>query len=200
MKNLESKTDQQLIRRVQNKNCEESLKILINRHSPLCYKIYKKYTPSFNVKNIDLNEVYQQKDYIIYKTVISYKSNKKVKFSTWLGNQIRYQCLNAINKKEDIIYLEQKKLQFLIDKNNTEDKTSKLVELKEYIITLLDQLKDERISKIFNMRYFQNTSSQTWTKIGKKMKMSTQNAINLHNKGVQILKNKLTSKDLFDKI
>lgn len=200
MKNLENKTDQQLIRRVQNKNCEESLKILINRHSPLCYKIYKKYTPSFNVKNIDLNEVYQQKDYIIYKTVISYKSNKKVKFSTWLGNQIRYQCLNAINKKEDIIYLEQKELQFLIDKNNTEDETSKLVELKEYIITLLDQLKDERISKIFNMRYFQNTSSQTWTKIGKKMKMSTQNAINLHNKGVQILKNKLTSKDLFDKI
>jgi RNA polymerase sigma factor (sigma-70 family) len=200
MKNLENKTDQQLIRRVQNKNCEESLKILINRHSPLCYKIYKKYTPSFNVKNIDLNEVYQQKDYIIYKTVISYKSNKKVKFSTWLGNQIRYQCLNAINKKEDIIYLEQKELQFLIDKNNAEDKTSKLVELKEYIITLLDQLKDERISKIFNMRYFQNTSSQTWTKIGKKMKMSTQNAINLHNKGVQILKNKLTSKDLFDKI
>jgi len=199
MINLENKTDLQLIRRVQNKNCEDSLKILIARHSPLCYKIYKKYVPSFNVKNIDLNEIYQQKDYVIYKTIMSFKSNKKVKFSTWLGNQIRYQCLNAINKKEDIIYLEQSELQYLIDKN-VEDKTSNLVELKEYIITLLDQLRDDRISKIFNMRYFQNTSSQTWTKIGKKMKMSTQNAINLHNKGVQILKNKLTSKDLFDKI
>jgi hypothetical protein len=50
------------------------------------------------------------------------------------------------------------------------------------------------------MRYFEDASNQTWTKIGKKMNMSTQNAINLHNKGVQILKNKLTSKDLFDKI
>jgi DNA-directed RNA polymerase sigma subunit (sigma70/sigma32) len=75
-----------------------------------------------------------------------------------------------------------------------------LVELKEYITLLLDQLKDERISKIFNMRYFETDTTQTWTKIGKKMNMSTQNAINLHNKGVQILKNKLTSKDLFDKI
>lgn len=199
MINLENKPDEHLIIRIQQNNCEKSLAILIGRHSPLCYKIYKKYTPSFNVKNIDLNEVYQQKDYVIYKTAMSFKPSKNVKFSTWLGNQIRYQCLNAINKKEDIIYLEQKDLQFLIDKN-MDQTNDKLNELKEYIVTLLDQLKDHRISKIFNMRYFEDSANQTWTKIGKKMNMSTQNAINLHNKGVQILKNKLTSKDLFDKI
>jgi len=199
MINLENKSDEYLVLKVQKKNCDKSLSILINRHAPLCFKVYKKYIPSFNVKNIDLNEIYQQKDYVIYKTVMSFKPTKNVKFSTWLGNQIRYQCLNAINKKEDIIYLEQKDLQFIIDKN-VEQKNEKLNELKDYIITLLDQLKDERICKIFNMRYFEDSSNQTWTKIGKKMKMSTQNAINLHNKGLQILKNKLTSKDLFDKI
>ena len=63
--NLESKPDGYLIKRVQKTNCEESLSILIKRHTPLCYKIYKKYVPSFNVKNIDLNEVYQQKDYVV---------------------------------------------------------------------------------------------------------------------------------------
>ena len=68
------------------------------------------------------------------------------------------------------------------------------------MVSLLEQIKDQRIYEIFNMRYFQDPSSQTWTKIAKKLNMSTQNAINLHNKGVQILKNKLTSKDLFDKI
>jgi RNA polymerase sigma factor (sigma-70 family) len=200
MKNLENKTDEFLIKRVQKHNCEDSLKILIGRHSPLCYKIYKKYTASFNVKNIDIYEIYQQKDYVIYKTIQSFNPSKQVKFSTWLGNQIRYQCLNAINKKEDITYLEQKDLQFLIDKNHNASATEKLNELRDYINSLLEQLKDVRISKIFNMRYFETGSNQTWTKIGKRMNMSTQNAINLHNKGVQILKNKLTSKDLFDKI
>jgi len=199
MINLENKPDDYLIIQVQKNNCEKSLGLLVSRHSPLCYKIYKKYTPSFNVKNIDLNEVYQQKDYVIYKTAMSFKPSKNVKFSTWLGNQIRYQCLNTINKKEDIVYLEQKDLQYLIDKN-ADQTNDKLNELKDYIVTLLDQLKDHRISKIFNMRYFEDASNQTWTKISKKMNMSTQNAINLHNKGVQILKNKLTSKDLFDKI
>jgi RNA polymerase sigma factor (sigma-70 family) len=197
---LENKTDEFLIKRIQKKNCDDSLKILINRHSPLCYKIYKKYNPSFNVKNIDINEIYQQKDYIIYKTVLSFNFEKKVKFSTWLGNQIRYQCLNAINKKEDIIYMDAPELQFLIDKNPLDTKNEKLNELRDYINSLLEQLKDIRICKIFQMRYFEKGSIQTWTKIGKKMNMSTQNAINLHNKGVQILKNKLTSKDLFDKI
>jgi hypothetical protein len=56
MINLESKPDGYLIKRVQKTNCEESLCLLIKRHTPLCYKIYKKYVPSFNVKNIDLNE------------------------------------------------------------------------------------------------------------------------------------------------
>lgn len=201
MINLEDKSDDILIKRVQNKNCEESLKILIERHTPICYKIYKKYIPSFNIKNIDLNEVCQQKDYIIYKTIKSFKSNKKTKFSTWLANQIRYQCLNTINKKEDILYMETKDLQVLIDNTTKNYKTEeKLHELREYIASLLEQLKDRRISKIFNMRYFECGSNQTWTKIGKRMNMSTQNAINLHNKGVQMLKNKLTSKDLFDKI
>jgi len=201
MINLENETDDSLVKRVQNKNCEESLKILISRHTPLCYKIYKKYIPSFNVKNIDLNEICQQKDYVIYKTIKSFKSNKKTKFSTWLANQIRYQCLNAINKKEDILYMESKDLQMLIDNTSKNHRTEeKLNELREYISSLLEQLKDHRICKIFNMRYFESGSNQTWTKIGKRMNMSTQNAINLHNKGVQILKNKLTSKDLFDKI
>lgn len=201
MINLENKTDEYLIRKVQNNNCEDSLKILIARHSPICYKVYKKYIPSFNVKNIDINEVYQQKDYVIYRTVKSFKPNKKTKFSTWLANQIRYQCLNTINKKEDLVYMDHPELQFIIDREKPkDDNNEKLNELREYINSLLEQLKDRRISKIFNMRYFETGSNQTWTKIGKRMNMSTQNAINLHNKGVQILKNKLTSKDLFDKI
>lgn len=201
MKRLDDKTDEYLIKRIKNLNCEDSLKILSARHSPLCYKIYKKYSPSFVVKNIDIDEVCREKDYVIYKSAKSFKLSKKVKFSTWLGNQIRYHCLNTINKKEDIIYMETKDLANIIDQQNQNNmNANKLVELKEYITLLLDQLKDERISKIFNMRYFETDTTQTWTKIGKKMNMSTQNAINLHNKGVQILKNKLTSKDLFDKI
>lgn len=195
------KSDEFLVDRIQKYNCEDSLKMLCVRHAPLCYKIFKKYIPSFSVKNINFDEVYQEKDYVVYKSAKTFKQSKNVKFSTWLGNQIRYHCLNTINKKDNIIYMETKDIGNIIDKQYQENiNSNKLNELKDYITSLLEQLKDDRISKIFNMRYFETSSNQTWTKIGKKMNMSTQNAINLHNKGVQILKNKLTSKDLFDKI
>jgi DNA-directed RNA polymerase specialized sigma subunit len=39
-----------------------------------------------------------------------------------------------------------------------------------------------------------------WKKIGKKLDISTQTAINLHNKAISLLKIKFNSKNCFDKI
>ena len=35
---------------------------------------------------------------MIYKSAMSYNENKGSKFSTWLANQMRYFCLNSMNK------------------------------------------------------------------------------------------------------
>jgi hypothetical protein len=41
-------------------------------------------------------DISSDKDYLIYKSAVSYNPTKKIKFSTWLGNQVRYYCLNKI--------------------------------------------------------------------------------------------------------
>jgi DNA-directed RNA polymerase specialized sigma subunit len=51
------------------------------------------------------------------------------------------------------------------------------------------------------MRYLNNTNKKIpWNKIAKKLKISTQTAINIHNKAIKLLKTKVESKNSFDKI
>src|SRR4051812_6008153 len=91
--------DAELVNRVKTENCSDSLQELINRHTPLCYDIYRRYFPSLKSVGISINDLNDEKDFYVYKSASSFKPEKNVKFSTWLGNHIRYQCLNALNKK-----------------------------------------------------------------------------------------------------
>ena len=59
-------------------------------------------------------------------------------------------------------------------------------------------MKDERISKVFKLRYFSGEKKLTWQKVARKLNVSTQTAINLHEKGRLILRNKLESKEISD--
>ena len=187
-------TDLFLIRKIKKSNCENSLKELIYRHSRLCFDIYHKYLPAIRASGMFPEDAICEKDYIIYKSAISYNPEKKTKFSTWLGNQVRYNCLNKINKSKPHMLLEDEESDFLIEKNEEPD----FLEIKEYVLNILSQLKDERIKKIFEIRYFSGTRKcVTWEKIGKNMKVSSQTAINLHNKGKKILVRKIKSKRTF---
>ena len=113
---MERKTDLELIDRVKEKNCSDCLQELINRHSPLCYDICKKYSHVFPANGVRAEDVMLEKNYLIYKSAMSYKQDKKTKFSTWLGNQMRYLCLNSINKNR-LIATEDEKINFIINKH-----------------------------------------------------------------------------------
>ena len=187
-------TDLSLIRNIKSNNCESSLKELIDRHSRLCFDIYHKYLPAIKASGMFPDDAINEKDYIIYKSAISFNPEKKTKFSTWLGNQIRYNCLNKINKSRPHMLLEDEESDFLMEKNDQPD----FLEMKEYVLNILSQLKDERIKKIFEIRYFSGTRKcVTWEKIGRNMNVSSQTAINLHNKGKKILVRKMKSKRTF---
>ena len=144
-------SDSHLIERAKKVNCESSLTELANRHSGLFFKILKKYIKSFSVNNIDVNEIASEKNLVIWNSVKSFNSDKNVKFSTWLANQAKYHCLNALNKKskDRLVTTGDEILDYL---NETEDNSS-FENLFEFIENILDQLKDKRIKKIFSMRY-----------------------------------------------
>jgi RNA polymerase sigma factor (sigma-70 family) len=191
-------TDTYLAKEVKEKDCQNSLIELIGRHSNLCYKICQKYMPVLHASGIFVDDVLGDKDYIIYRSAKSYNPDKKTKFSSWLGNQVRYHCLNKINKNKKYVTMEDQELSFLVEKGEREESSA---ELRDYISNHLTRIKDKRIKQIFELRYFSEEGRLTWTAISKKIKVSSQTAINLHNKGLAILKKRMkkdSSKKTFD--
>ena len=74
--------DNILVKNVQENNDENSLRILIDRHSGLCNSLYKKYSSSMVISGVHLQDVMDQKDYIVYKSAMTFNPCKKSKFST----------------------------------------------------------------------------------------------------------------------
>ena len=92
-------TDQDLVIKVRDSNCNTSLKTLIHRHSALCFDICKKYSNAISKNGLRVEDVTEEKEFIIYKSAMSFNPDKGAKFSTWLGNQVRYHSLILLVKK-----------------------------------------------------------------------------------------------------
>lgn len=195
-------TDLQLIKKIKDNNCEKSLLELFSRHQGLCNKMLQKYCSICLNLGVSLDDLNTDKLLVVYKSAKSFNINKKNKFSTWLANQIRYHCLNTLNKtskdvsmeNEDIKYIAEKNQKLVVDKKNINQ------ERIDFIHSIINQMSDSRVKEIFHLRYFSGENTNSWDKIGKKMKISTQTAINIHNKTVIFLNKKISSDFLFDKV
>jgi hypothetical protein len=58
----------------------------------------------------------------------------------------------------------------------------------ERIFSSIDLIKDKRVKKIFKMRYKNNKKLTPWKKIAKKLDLSIQGCINIHNKHLTEIK------------
>ena len=194
-KHWDNVSDNYLAERIRRANCERSLIELIGRHSGLCFKIITRYAKSFYANNIDISEASTDKNLIIWNSAKSFSAEKNVKFSTWLANQVKYSCLNALNKKskDRLIPMEDQILDTL-NETQREDENDTLFEFTDNI---LSQLKDKRIKKIFSMRYSHNHKKPSLCVIADTMKVSTQTAINLHNKAIKIIRKKINTKNIY---
>ena len=194
--------DVDLAKNVQENCCDTSLKVLINRHSALCVDISKKHSPALSASGVSLSDIFDEKDYLVYKSALSYDPSKKVKFSTWLGNQVRYHCLYTINGNNKQVSLENEKIDFLSDVSlecselQMKEQSANNLKIEiDYIFEMLSKLHDPRIKRVFNLRYFSSAKKTPWAKIANKMNISTQTAINLHQRGVNILNRKMKSNE-----
>jgi DNA-directed RNA polymerase specialized sigma subunit len=104
-----------------------------------------------------------------------------------------------MNENGHYVTLEADKLNYLIEKNTVIPKEYK--NINEYISNIIKSCADKRVKKIFKLRYLSvSNKKMPWKKIAQKLNISTQTAINIHNKTVKLLKNKIKSKNSFDKI
>ena len=193
---IEKKTDSQLTKRLKIHGCEDSFLELCRRYENVYYKICQKYKYALIKSGVQPEDVYAEKDLIVLKCAQSFDPSRETKFSTWLGNYAKFTCLNYVNSKKYIFNADTEELHdFIEDSQFAPDHTNNLSEEFKIMLSTLDGLKDSRIKKIFRMRYFYDTKKDgTWKNISESLSMSIQTAINLHKKGLSILKNRLKGK------
>lgn len=195
MKHLKDET---LIKKIVNKQCNESLKELVNRHSGMIFNIGKKYCTSCN---LDINELNDNRYWIIFNSAKSFNPKKGSKFSTWLGNQIRFFCLNYKNKNSKLVPIENEHLEFYINNSNKLENKSKQKEAINNIIDLFNQISDPNTKNAIYYRYFHNKDRiLNYSEIAQILDVTPQTVLNWHNKFIEFAKKKLTSFQISDMI
>ena len=180
--------DVELVENIKNeKDVDDCLQELIERHTGIYLDIVNKYTQHTNTSNkLDLID---EKDYNIYQTALKYKSDKGTKFPTFLGNETKWICLNKQNKIK-----KEKKVAFddisEINLAQEDDGSKEKLEVFKKTIELAKQHEDKRVEKIFEMRYIigEKNKVMPWKKISKELNMSIQGCINIHNSAIEEFK------------
>ncbi len=186
---MKSSKDEHLIKKVLNDQCSDSLEKLIEKHGGMIFNIGKKYCVSCN---LDINELNDNKYWIIYNAIKSFNPSKGSKFSTWLGNQVRFFCLNYKNKYNKYSPTEDSILEFLINKSDKNINDNKK-EIINNIIDLFHQITDMNTKNAIYYRYFYNKDRiLNYSEIAEILKVTPQTVLNWHNKFIKLAKKKLT--------
>ena len=189
-------TDKQLIYNIQNEHSvDESLNLLIQRHSGIYINIVNSYVPK-NSPFVRKSDIIEEKDYHIYMAALKYEEGHGTKFSTYLGNETKWLCLNTFNKAKRRPELTSE--DFIQEKNIYED--ADLGEERELLGRVFEFTRchpDPRVAKIFNLRYVETHGNKLtpWEKISAKLNLSIQGCINIHNKALETIKLKLISEN-----
>lgn len=198
MESHKSMTDSELIFGMKNTNDSgECLMELVSRHSGIFMTMVHNYLPnSFSSGPSYRSELIDDKNYYIYQAAMKYDEDRNTKFSTYLGNETRWMCLNLYNKNKNKT-MKEVGLDCLSPKDiELEDKDKSLSinkEMLDKILNIVDNYGDSRISKIFKLRYLNSEGNKVmpWKNIGNQLNLSIQGCINIHNKAIRKIKKQL---------
>ena len=192
MKNL---SDEQLINNIVKKSQpNESLEELIIRHSGIYLDMVNAYS-STSSPFIDRADLIEDKNYKIYEAAIKFDKNKGAKFSTYLGNETKWLCLNTYNRNKRKPLITVDFIENIKCEEDSVDSISDTIEsdLFNKVLNIINTHPDKRVGRIFNMRYIKGEKNKVmpWKKIGKKLQLSIQGCINIHNSAVRYVQNEL---------
>ncbi len=192
---METLSDLDLIKNIKKKKkIDESLQELIDRHSGIYLDIVNSFMKNCNNDSLR-QEIINDKEYAIYNSVLKYDENRGTKFSTFLGNEAKWMCLNASNKNKKYVELNDNNYDFdnLRDEKEITASTLQDLILKDFNFEISNH-PDKRIQKIFSMRYCGNKKLTPWRKISKAMNLSIQGCINIHNAALNSISKNIRSK------
>jgi len=185
----EYKNDIEYIYDVKKFSDNGALKELISRHSGIYIEMVNRMMQASH-SDIVKSEVLNEKDSFIYQCAMKYDPDINIKFSTFVGNQIRWKCMNIYNSSKRRHFEE-----FDPTKSFSGHDLGKIEndEIMAKIKDILIQYPDKRARKIFLLRYIdgQQNKVMPWKKIAEKLDMSIQGCINIHDKLIKYIQVKL---------
>ncbi len=189
--------DNQLVSQIQqDKDAESALRALVERHSGIYYSIISKYVPTTS-PICSRQDLFDDRDLQIYNAALKFDSTKGTKFSTFLGNETKWLCLNSYNKAKRK-YFESRApndLDFL-DKFDESDNIDR--NLINEIYHMVEKHPDHRVAKIFQLRYKEGEGGKLlpWKYVAPHVELSIQGCINVHNSVIKDIKRKLVKKEI----
>ena len=195
---IEDLTDSALTDLIKAENDEGALEELISRHSGIYVDMLKKFGMNCLTHN-QVSDFMNDKEYVIYKAALEYDETK-AKFSTHLANKTKYMCLtqktknknNKISSNFDDVQFSQK------DNSYTPDEECKINDSFSRILNLINKHKDKRLKTIFHERYFcgRRGKLKPWKEVARKLNLSAQGCINIHNKAVKEISLKIDNEKI----
>jgi len=194
MKNLNYLSDLDLINNVkQGVSQNDSLAELVTRHSGIYISMVNNYSPSSPTPTLSSKEeLIKDKNYYIYQAALKYDESKKTKFSTYLGNETRWLCLNLYNKNKnnkefggiDFEYLDPLSEESAIPVNQ---------DALDKVLSMVRREPDKRVATIFKKRYIDGDKNKVmpWHKVCKSVSLSIQGCINIHDKTIKKIQEEL---------
>ncbi len=185
-------SDLSLINKIKDEKDCASLQELINRHSGIYVDTVNKMIGD-TCEFISKRDVLEDKDFFIYSAALKFLPEKNTKFSTYLANDTRWKCLNLYNKKKKMI--EEPLDASFEEKASTTDFVID-IEQSEIIARILNSANkhpDIRVKKIIEMRYcIGYNKAHSWKEISKKIGMSIQGCIDIHNRFIEKTRKELS--------
>jgi DNA-directed RNA polymerase sigma subunit (sigma70/sigma32) len=178
-------TDNDLIKKVKEEQDSSALNELVSRHTGLYVKIVNTYS---YVPPIERQDILNDKTYNIYQYALDYDPNRNMKFSVYIGQRLKWDCIGAISDKIDTEEIS----------SEIEDKTidsSKNGGVLDFIVENTSEITDKRFFDIFKYRHLMD-KPLSWKKIGEEVGMTYEGARKIYLHNIEFLKNRIKREKL----
>lgn len=191
-------SDEELVKKVRDYQDSYSLVELQQRHGGIVIDVARKFGAMQTGNHMaDLKD---EVPYIIFKAAESFKEEFGIKFNTWVGNKTKYYCFKKIKEESKYVRSSTEETNNYLDNYYDLDKelANQIREEASYIREIASYLKDKRILKMLDLRYFSGDDNMTFSEIGEVLDLTHQGVIDLHTSFMSFIKTKLLSKNITD--
>ncbi len=181
-------TDRELIEQIKTTPKDDLVVELVNRHTGIYIQIVDKYS-NLSSGFINKQDLIDQRYTNIYAYALDYDPKRNMKFSSYVGQRIKWECQGLLHRcptKEDV---EQQIIEAELDSddNDHELQTDEQKEVAQELLRLAQEAKNIKFADVIKHRFF-GDKILSWRGIGKKMNLSHEGVRKIYLSGLKQIK------------